>query len=486
MVALYPQVDAVKQYAMPGGLEPEKMHVTMAYLGLAADVDKDAVQKALESLPARLPFTARVSGHARFTGGEEDVLVALVDAPEIEQLRMDLLKALAKQGIDVPREHGFTAHLTISYMDGQALTPVNRLEPGELTFDAVWLKHGKAKQSYTFKDPVPEALRSYARTAYAQGWAASGGPMTERVKAGCVAAMELCCENAHDPNILEVAIHLGQLEGVWAKVFDRRFKMMADFTSRLNAIWRKALVTIDLATAVGILRQELGLAENDDDADRIRRAKAAARELAMRTLSWLPATQEWQDMRDAMRQLIASGRAEGYADAIDIAAADQHILGFDFELAFTHAYEALANLGEVWAESDTWLQRMLARAADQFGRTLGELAAAGAGYQDMLDAAMGLLDTVDVEAVSFTVDWALSAGFSRGALDLYRSENVQYVTWMTAGDNRVCPVCELNGVNSPFLISDFPDMPAHPLCRCVASAEFSITPYSGFFDQEGP
>lgn len=485
MVALYPQLSEVKPYVITGGLEPEKMHVTMAYLGLAADVDKAAVEKALGSLPSRQPFAARISGHARFTGGEEDVLVALVDSPEIERLRIDLLAALRKQGISIPRDHGFTPHMTLAYMDPQALTPLVRLEPANLNFDAVWLKHAKAKQSYPFGDPIPESIRTYARTAYAQGWAASGGPMTAAVMAGSIAAMDLCEEHAHDPHILEVAIHLGRLEGVWAKVFERRFKMMANFTAMVTALWRRLMKILDVPGNIAILRQQAGIAEDsNDDAQRRQALRKIARDVALRMLGWLPGTSEWQSLRDAMRQLVASGQAEGYADAIDIAASEQDIIGYSFDIAFQHAYDALANLGQAWADSDTWLQQMLGRAADQFGRVLGDLAAADASYEDMVNAAMDVLDmTYDgVDAVEFTVDWALSAGFSRGALDLYRSENVEYVTWMTAGDDRVCPVCEKNGADSPFLISDFPDMPAHPRCRCVATAEFVLgSDFGGFF-----
>lgn len=115
---------------------------------------------------------------------------------------------------------------------------------------------------------------------------------------------------------------------------------------------------------------------------------------------------------------------------------------------------------------------------------LGNLAAQDASYEDMVSAASQVLaDTVtDEGTVGFIVDWAASAGMSRGALDLYRSEGVEYVTWMTAGDGRVCPSCEQRGQDSPFPIADFPDMPAHPLCRCVASAEFTLTSdYGGYF-----
>jgi hypothetical protein len=308
--------------------------------------------------------------------------------------------------------------------------------------------------------------------------------MNDRVKAGCVAAVELCCENAHEPGILEVAIHLGQLEGVWALVFARRDKLMKEMEDLLTPIWRKAVSEMDVVGAVDVLRQQLGLSEAEDPGAK-KRAKDAARDAALRLLSWLPGSTSWQSMRDAMRRLVASGQAEGYADAVAIAVTEEHLYGYSFDIAFEHAYAALENLGQVWAESDTWLNKMLGRAADQFGRVLGELAAAGASRQEMVDAALSILDMAaeDADAVAFTVDWALSAGFSRGALDLYRSENVEYVTWMTAGDGRVCVLCEQHGIDSPFLIMDFPEMPAHPRCRCVATAEFSVSSaYDGYFN----
>lgn len=485
MVALYPPRAVAEKFALEGGMPVDKMHMTLVYLGEAKDVDPKAALKVVRKLAQRAAPVIHLGGLGRFTDVEDgtDVIVVLADSPDLEQLRRDAIDG----GLKSASEHGFTGHMSLMYIPADAPFPVQRLEHVHSEFPVISLVHGNDRTDFLFQAPddAMEVIRSYARTAYAQGWAASGGPMTDTVMAGCIAAMDLCQENAHDPNILEVAIHLGRLEGVWAKVFERRFKMMGNFTTLLTALWRKALAKADVAGTVSILRQQFGLMEDSkDEADKLRRAKAAARELAMRILTWLPATAEWQDMRDAMRQLIASGRAEGYADAVDIAAADQHLLGYDFEIAFQHAYDAIANLGDVWAESDTWLQKMLGRAADQFGRTLGELAAAGASYQDMVDAATAALDMTaeDADAVEFTVDWALSAGFARGALDLYRSENVEYVTWMTAGDDRVCPVCEKNGADSPFLISDFPDMPAHPRCRCVPSAEFTVSPeYSGFF-----
>lgn len=487
MVALYPPAEVTRRYAMPGGLAPEDLHVTMAYLGRTEDVDRDALLAAVKSLPYREPFTAQVAGHGRFTGGDQDVLVALIDAPEVEQLRRDLLSAFTTYNIDVPSEHGFTPHMTLTYMDEQALTPLLRLPADDIEFGAVWVKYGDERTAFLFGDdgdPVPETIRSYARAAYAQGWAASGGPMTEAVQAGCVAAMDIASRWCDHPQVLEVALHLGQLEGVWAQVFARRDALMESHTRAVRKVWRSLVAGLDVAGAVGLFRQRMGLSEGVDR-DWLRRAKEAAAEAARRLLQWLPGSTGWQRLRDALRAVVVASRAEGYAGAVGVAASQQHLLGYDFDIAFQHAYDALENLGDTWAQSDAWLERMLGRAADEFGRTLGDLASQGADYEQMVAAGLDVLqDTVaDKDIVGFIVDWAASAGLSQGALDLYRSEGVQKVTWMTAGDGRVCPICEQRGEDSPFLISDFPAMPAHPLCRCVASAEFTLGPaYDGFFN----
>lgn len=328
-----------------------------------------------------------------------------------------------------------------------------------------------------------DAIRPYARTAYAQGWAMSGGPMTERVQAGCLVAMDLCAELWDQPGILEVAIHLGKLEGVWAKVFARRFALMADYTSKIRKVWQQATKDLDVAGAIEIYRTAVGLTETAVDPEWLRRAKREARDAAMRLLAWLPGTNSWQDLRDIMRELIRASRAEGLADALAVAASAEQHLDYDWELSFQTAYDALANDTALWAEADTWLNRMLGTAADEFGQTLGDLAAQGADYKQMLAAGMDVLqDTVSDEGtVGFITDWASSFGMSKGALDLYKSEGVRQVSWLTAGDGRVCPICEKYGEDSPYPIMDFPPMPAHPRCRCVASAEFDISAYSGFF-----
>jgi hypothetical protein len=80
--------------------------------------------------------------------------------------------------------------------------------------------------------PLQDGLAAIAREAYAMGWAASGGHMTDGIRAGSVAAVELALAHWDQPGILEATLHLGHLEGIWASIFDRRLQLPAKRSSR--------------------------------------------------------------------------------------------------------------------------------------------------------------------------------------------------------------------------------------------------------------
>lgn len=327
--------------------------------------------------------------------------------------------------------------------------------------------------------PESWSLELAARAAYADGWARSGGPMTPRVKAGCIAAIAVALERADDPHVLEVTLKLGSLEGTWALVFNRRDQMAVAHIAAVTAIWRQ-LIHGRLRTTVRAFRHAAALTEATEKPDP-NRFKAAALDAARVILGGLAIDHAWDKLRRALRNAIAAGRAEGAVDAIAIAAEQAGRIGLDWDIAFDDAYRALGNLGDIWADTDGWLGRMLDRAAADLGRVLSDGAASGASYEDMVADALDVLDSENVGAVKFVVDWALNTALQRGALDLYSSEGVQLVSWLSAGDDRVCPVCQANEDNSPFPINDYPTK-IHPWCRCVPSAEFSLGPaYDPYF-----
>lgn len=475
MLALYPDAAAVAALVQPGALDPAQLHVTLVYTGDAADTDPEALNLAAKTLAGRPPLTAQISGLARFAGGESDVLVALVDSPDLEDLRRAATDHCARTGIAAPREHGYTAHCTLMYLAPGDPAPLHRLPPLPVTFAAVSAVHGDTRTDYPFTAPA-ETQASLARAAYATGWARSGGPMTDRVKAGCTAAMHLAQQCGHAPGVLEVALKLGALEGAWALVYQRREQQIRDHAAAANAAWRSALTRGRLADAVADLRRRLGLAEDrQSDADRDRRIRDAAAAAAAAMLQLLPGRPAWQQLRRALRDALAAGQAEGIVGAVAIAAEQTDRVGLDWDLAFEHAYAALDNLELLWGQADGWLGRMLERATTDLGRALADAARSDTGYEQMLADAMDALGSDDVDAVSFIVDWAMTEAQRRGALDLYASEGVARVDWLTAGDARVCAACEDNEANGPYAPSDYPALP-HP--RCVIGSTRVAVPAS--------
>lgn len=122
-----------EQLAVIGGEPPERMHLTLAYLGTAEMLPVDSEDKILElvaKVADRHPkLKAQFSGIGRFenTQNYEDAVVALVDAPGLEDLRVDLVKELEKAGFPVSRTHGFTPHVTIAYIGFHEQLPVDRI-----------------------------------------------------------------------------------------------------------------------------------------------------------------------------------------------------------------------------------------------------------------------------------------------------------------------------------------------------------------------
>lgn len=153
MLALWVPDGVAAQLAVPGGLTPDEMHLTVAYVGDCADVDQGALLAAAAALAGREPVAATVSGHARFTGGSDgDVIVALVDSPQLDVLRRDAETALAAQGIGIPSEHGFTAHITVCYLPSGAPDPVGRIGAFPVTFGAVSADWGPDRTDFLFSD----------------------------------------------------------------------------------------------------------------------------------------------------------------------------------------------------------------------------------------------------------------------------------------------------------------------------------------------
>ncbi len=476
MIALYPDAGLAATLAVDGGLEAGDLHCTVVYTGRTDVVDAVALRAAAEAVMRRAPIEATISGVARFSGvdGDMDVIVALVDSPALDVLRRDTLDALAKEGIDPPLNHGYTAHVTLAYVEPDDPGPwhegIMRLEPVPITFTAIAAKHGDVRTEYVFDPPAGLTTAEAAMAAYATGFAASGGPMTDRVRAGARAAVALAETEPDRPGVMEATLRLGHLEGTWAAIFDRRDRLHAEKWAALLAVWVKLVDELDLDELAGDAEDAAAGYEDSPETRTALVLLIAGYVLAaLRSLTGLP---RWEDLRRIVRDAIAAADAEGAVDAAALAADKAGRVGFDFDAAHADALTLTADREDLAAAGDTMLHAALAALATAAARRLVRGFFAGdttaqltAGVTDTLTAAAALR-TEFVHAV----DRGLAASMWR----LYQLGGLARINLVTVGDGHVCEPCLDAEDKGPYDLFDAPGVPLHYGCRCVLDAEGTL------------
>jgi hypothetical protein len=306
----------------------------------------------------------------------------------------------------------------------------------------------------------------------------SGGPLTEQVKAGCLAAMGLAAENADDPRVLEVSLLLGSLTGTWAAVFKRRDDLVAGHVAKITAIWRKLVKRLDARALAEKYHREQMLPAAETDQDAARR-KAEARDAALAWLLTILSDPEYADLEQAIAAAIMAAQAEGATGALAVAADQAAAYGFDWTMAYDAMLAGVAALEHQPGIADATVQQVLGGASADVGRILCGMATSGATDAEIAAEVEEAIEGEDVRPVTCGVDYSMGGGLVCGALGLYQSEGLDLVAWLTAGDGRVCPACQDNEDNGPYDPSAFPECPGHYFCRCTPTPA-SPMPVSAF------
>lgn len=107
------------------GIE-ENDHITLLYLPKdEQEVPEwkvnDVLTTARTLVATHKPITARIQGYAYFDGAMKDkmpktALVALIDAPGLAELHVDLARMMRTHGFIWNQTHGFTPHATFAYL----------------------------------------------------------------------------------------------------------------------------------------------------------------------------------------------------------------------------------------------------------------------------------------------------------------------------------------------------------------------------------
>jgi HK97 family phage portal protein len=155
MVALYPAPHVAEALAQPGGEPPDQLHLTLAYLGDAADIeDEQGLLAVVEGWAAATPpLSGHVSGVGQFTAGPDPVTYASADLPGLPDARQRLVDQLDRAGYPASGEHGFTPHITLAYDE---LDP--EVDNHPLEFDRATVTLAGERQSFPLTGQAAKGL----------------------------------------------------------------------------------------------------------------------------------------------------------------------------------------------------------------------------------------------------------------------------------------------------------------------------------------
>lgn len=167
MLALALPPELAQKLHQAGGMKPDDMHVTLGYYGkLGEHVDEaalDAMRKCVvKEVQGYKPIKAAIGGLGRFTATKssdnKDVLVGLVDSPDLHDVRDAVIAAVSKcsnvtkdgeepapSGPTPFKNHGYTPHITLGYIDPEDKLSVHKLDRDEFTFTHMIMQVGKEK-----------------------------------------------------------------------------------------------------------------------------------------------------------------------------------------------------------------------------------------------------------------------------------------------------------------------------------------------------
>jgi 2'-5' RNA ligase len=175
MIALMVDPSVADILAIPGGEPANNMHVTLAYLGDAVDLQNpdDLISTVKQfATDEGKPLSGKVNGLGLFTGGETTVTYANADVPGLPVLRQQLLQVLDAAGFIVDNSHGFTPHITLAFSDERNIDVPNL--PLEFTTMTVAIAGKKTTfplgespevsgvhKKHKYKHPVGEPLKEH-------------------------------------------------------------------------------------------------------------------------------------------------------------------------------------------------------------------------------------------------------------------------------------------------------------------------------------
>lgn len=159
-------------------------HITVGWFGDASAYSQAILDRFLGAVKdvatVLQPFEVTISGVGRFSASSssdgKDVIIALVDSPDLEKLRREVVDAAAASGIDNLSEHGYSPHMTLAYIPTDVRAVFDHYPAFSVGFDKVSVKVGDVSYEYPMASgTVEKTFSPVAKVSESQqlvfGWA---------------------------------------------------------------------------------------------------------------------------------------------------------------------------------------------------------------------------------------------------------------------------------------------------------------------------
>ena len=164
MICFYVPEPMNEVVSMPGGMKPDELHLTLAYLGKLNELPpKQRIIEALSQFinePDVYALDGVLNGVARFNDKndtDKEAFVLLYDSPKLPEFRQTLVDMLDINRVPYSQKHGFIPHITMMYLPISVPSPQVQIRPFPLNFSTVYLTYGDEKIAFNLREkPEPK------------------------------------------------------------------------------------------------------------------------------------------------------------------------------------------------------------------------------------------------------------------------------------------------------------------------------------------
>ena len=314
-------------------------------------------------------------------------------------------------------------------------------------------------------------IAPYARAAFAAGYAEILGaplpvPLSTRVSlSAAVAAAEV----EDIPAVLHLVRETGRREGVYATVQTRLDALETRWQAQLQPVLDALgpLIAAPIADAlVGAPAADHAMEVANPlppDTD--------PQQAVQDVLDGLTGAELWQQWEGVLVGAWQEAQAEGTVDAGAFLAAltDGPMPAWDVE--FAQALAHIRSLPTAYSDLDTWMGQQTHGLAYQLGNALADAIEQGGTHDTLLQIVLDQLDLSETQA-DLMLNHLINQGVTAGSLDRYALAGLAEVDFLTSPG--ACPECEDAEEENPYELTDAPQPPLHPRCRCTLAPALDL------------